>query len=386
MTHLKNTARLFRFSVLILVLCCRMPAQAQEKPPAGPWRFAVSGDSRNCGDVVVPAIAASVLRHDVAFYWHLGDFRLMSGIDEDMAERYGPGLTLDDYHREAWGDFIAHQVAAFGLLPVYLTMGNHELYGGKTPADYVKEFAYWLDQPELRRQRAADNPPADSLTYYHWQERHVDFISLDNASDAGFSPAQLKWLEGVLAKDRENADILTVVVGMHHPLPNSLACAHSMNGDINTPADIAAQSVGSGRQAYRDLLAWHKKTRKRVYVLESHSHFFMERIFETPYWQNTAMPDRGVLPGWIIGTAGAKRYPLPDGLPKDIRAEDYVAGYLLGTVNPDGEISFEFREVTQEDVPDAVRNAYKDDFIKACFLENKASPKPPPLPPSCTEP
>ena len=39
---------------------------AQGAPPAqandGVWRFAVSGDSRNCGDVVMPAIAAGVRR------------------------------------------------------------------------------------------------------------------------------------------------------------------------------------------------------------------------------------------------------------------------------------------------------------------------------------
>ena len=42
------------------------------------WTFAVSGNSRNCGDFVVPAIAAKVKAEKDAFYWHLGDFRLMS--------------------------------------------------------------------------------------------------------------------------------------------------------------------------------------------------------------------------------------------------------------------------------------------------------------------
>jgi hypothetical protein len=39
------------------------------------WKFAVSGDSRNCGDIVMPAIAAGVLKSGAEFYWHLGDFR-----------------------------------------------------------------------------------------------------------------------------------------------------------------------------------------------------------------------------------------------------------------------------------------------------------------------
>src|SRR5712691_7380747 len=104
-------------TILLTTFILRTAFAADSNTSPGPWRFAVSGDSRNCGDVVMPAIAASVLRHDVLFYWHLGDFRLMSGIDEDMAARYGSKLSLEDYHRDAWGDFISHQVAAFGLVP-----------------------------------------------------------------------------------------------------------------------------------------------------------------------------------------------------------------------------------------------------------------------------
>jgi hypothetical protein len=51
-------------------------AQAQQ-----PWTFAVSGDSRNCGDVVMPAIAAGVHQDQAAFYWHLGDFRAIYDFD-----------------------------------------------------------------------------------------------------------------------------------------------------------------------------------------------------------------------------------------------------------------------------------------------------------------
>jgi len=54
-------------------------AGAQSAPASGSaWTFAVSGDSRNCGDFVVPAIAAKVKAENDAFYWHLGDFRWIS--------------------------------------------------------------------------------------------------------------------------------------------------------------------------------------------------------------------------------------------------------------------------------------------------------------------
>jgi hypothetical protein len=39
------------------------------------FRFAVSGDSRNCGDIAMPAIAAGVRKDGAQFYWHLGDYR-----------------------------------------------------------------------------------------------------------------------------------------------------------------------------------------------------------------------------------------------------------------------------------------------------------------------
>ena len=47
-----------------------MPGAAQSQPSTsapGAWQFAVSGDSRNCGDVVMPAIAADALSHQVSF-------------------------------------------------------------------------------------------------------------------------------------------------------------------------------------------------------------------------------------------------------------------------------------------------------------------------------
>ena len=58
------------------------------------WTFAVSGDSRNCGDFVMPAIAAKVKAENDAFYWHLGDFRWMSSEDEDMKAMDTPGVPM----------------------------------------------------------------------------------------------------------------------------------------------------------------------------------------------------------------------------------------------------------------------------------------------------
>src|ERR1700730_13197076 len=90
---------------------------------AAPWKFAVSGDSRNCGDIVMPAIASGVLATRAEFYWHLGDFRAIYTFDEDMVPpaKLSLGtkaLNIIDYENGAWPDFIAHQVAPFGQLPI----------------------------------------------------------------------------------------------------------------------------------------------------------------------------------------------------------------------------------------------------------------------------
>lgn len=77
------------------------------------WSFAVAGDSRNCGDIIMPAIAADAMQHNVAFYWHLGDLRAIGAPDQDfVAERRNQGTTtnLAEYEKDAWSDFIANQV------------------------------------------------------------------------------------------------------------------------------------------------------------------------------------------------------------------------------------------------------------------------------------
>src|ERR1700689_2192821 len=105
-----------RISILLVICSCSMPAQNQaaQNEAGRPWKFAVSGDSRNCGDIVMPVIAAGVHKSGAVFYWHLGDFRAIYRLDEDMSPPVDLGLhnqpleTLA-YLKEAWPDFISHQ-------------------------------------------------------------------------------------------------------------------------------------------------------------------------------------------------------------------------------------------------------------------------------------
>jgi hypothetical protein len=354
-------------SLSIVFILAATLAVGQETNNSRPWRFAVSGDSRNCGDVVMPAIAASALAQNPSFYWHLGDFRKMSDFDEDIeheAEHSSSPLTIDDYELRAWDDFIQHQLAPFGSVPVFLAIGNHELVFPHTREMYVQQFADWLDTPVIREQRLKDDPKDHLLmTYYHWGQNGVDFITMDNGSLDQFDSGQLKWFERTLNQDVADPQVRTIVVGMHRALPDSISAGHSMNE--------SAQGTESGRRVYKDLLDVRDRSHKRVYVLASHSHYYMADIFETAYWKNNG----GVLPGWIVGTAGAQRYALPPDWRNAKMAETNVYGYLMGTVQPEGEIQFEFHPIRENDVPPAITNRYRAGFVDWCFDQNSIAPR-----------
>jgi hypothetical protein len=335
---------------------------ASEPARKGGWSFAVSGDSRNCGDVVMPAIAAGVKRSGASFYWHLGDLRAIYTFDEDILhqpEHIAKPLSISGYELSAWDDFIQSQIMPFGDVQFFLGIGNHETILPMTRERFIIQFGDWLDSPVLQRQRLADNPKDHMLkSYYHWIEGGADFIYLDNATEDQFDSAQVQWFEKVLQAASANPRIETVVVGMHEALPESISANHSMNQ--------SAAGVESGRRVYADLLKAQDEARKRVYILSSHSHYLMDGIFNTDYWRAHG----GVLPGWIVGTAGAVRYKLPDDHSGARMAQANVYGFLLGTVKPDGEINFRFQQVNEADVPANVVERYKPDFVHWCFDQN----------------
>jgi hypothetical protein len=71
-----------------------------------------------------------------------------------------------------------------------------------------------------------------------------------------------------------------------------------------------------------------------------------------------------------VGTAGAVRYALPPGSSDARIAVTNVYGALLGTVQPDGEINFEFQKLEEKDVPEPVVTRYGREFVHWCFAEN----------------
>jgi len=349
---------------ILLMVCTAAPLYARQKQNSrGSWKFAVSGDSRNCGDIVMPGIAQGVRRDGAVFYWHLGDYRAMSTFDEDYL-RIHPNTTIDDYLADAWPDFIEHQMNPFGDFPVFLGIGNHELVTPKNRPLYIAQFADWLDKPAIRQQRLADNPNDHLVkTYYHWVERGVDFITMDNASANMFDANQMTWFQSVLARDAKDPSIRTVVLGMHASLPDGLSAGHSMND--------SPQEASSGRIVYAQLVAFRNGARKNVYVLASHSHFVLNNIYET-----ACRPKDAVLTGWIMGSAGAVWYLLPlDHAPSTV-AMTHVYGYLLGTVARDGTITFQFRQVEQPEVPASVVKEFTQQQVDWCFTSNTSTYQP----------
>src|SRR2546428_1414986 len=340
---------------IFLLLCFATSVSAQT------WRFAVAGDSRNCGDVVMPAIAAGAKADHAAFYWHLGDFRALYKLDEDMVHEAKTPFTILSYQAAAWPDFIRNQLQPFAPIPIFLGIGNHEMVQ-HTRGDYVMQFGDWLTRPEIVRQRLADDANDHVVRpYYHWIQGGVDLITMDNASQDMFDFAQVAWVRRILARDAADPQVKTVVVGMHAALPHSLGCDHSMNE--------SAQGEYSGSRVYQELLHFRETSNKKVYVLASHSHFLVRDAYDSAYWRAHG----GVLPGIIIGTAGAIRYRLPDttqAFPPE-RAQTDVYGYLIGTVDPDGTITFDFHEISRSAIPADVVARYGADGVDWCFNENK---------------
>jgi hypothetical protein len=366
------------------------PTQGKFVPlEKGTWRFIVSGDSRNCGDVVVPTIAAhSAAYYQPSFYWHLGDLRAIYKIDEDMAaeaQQKGQYLSCKSYLERAWPDFIEHQIATFGTTRFYLGIGNHELIEPRTRAEFSLQFEDWLATPRRQMvreegkliamdpskpcQEVAKKKYVSALPYYHWIQGTIDFIYLDNSSGSfsykslagNYSQDQVVWFDCILGRAEKNTDISTVVVGMHEALPDSSAKEHAMCDTSIADKKDLQESCDTGSHVYKALVELQKK--KHVYVLSSHSHFYLKGIFDA-----AASPER--LPGWIIGTAGAVRYDLPKNVKPGPSAQQDVYGYLLATVKQDGQIDFDFKEVKESDVPSEVRQRYPSSFPNWCFAHN----------------
>ncbi|MGA7410563.1 MAG: hypothetical protein WBW33_08755 [Bryobacteraceae bacterium] len=349
---------------LLSQLLFAQPAKPAAAGPPATWSFVLDGDSRNCGDLIMPVIAKRAIKKAARFYWHLGDLRAMFEVDEDYAglHRKDPGaLTLENYQKAAWDDFKANQIKPFGTIPFFLGIGNHELIG-RTKAQFVEAFREQLNMELIRKQREADDPNDHTVrTYYHWVTDGIDFINLDNADNV-FDDAELAWATKLIASDQANPQIRALVVGMHEALPDSYSLDHSMNQ--------GADKGMSGRIVYKDLLALRAQTGKAVYVVASHSHYFLSDIYNTGKWQGNG----GVLPGWIVGTAGAQFYSVPPGVKDFAKYAQGQYGYVVVTVNSSrasrDPVELKFVQIKESELGPEIVNKFGADVVRFCFSEN----------------
>ena len=376
-------------SILVITVCAITWLDVAPGPPqsassissssssstSGNWYFAVSGDSRDCGDLIMPKIAQTIADNNqnapVEFYWHLGDLRAIYRVDCDMGKMKdasfqcvkgdpSPNQTeamKNKYLSEAWPDFINSQIKPFEKVgvPFYVGIGNHELIAPKTRDQFRQQFKQWLTKQTIQEQRAADRnrgiASKDGDTYFHFIWKDVDIIYLDNANiyddknpakqDPGFSEDELKWLDLVLKRDEGDPQVKGVIVGMHAALPESVSRSHAM--------DRNCASFCNGKRAY-DRLALTQSRGKKVYIMASHSHYFEDYIYDTPEQKGHG------LRGWIVGTAGAEQYR------SEIRY-----GYLLVEVSSDGTIHASFQRVYSDSSPVVGPPA----LTQYCFQENQ---------------
>ena len=79
----------------------------------------------------MPGIAEGVRADKAQFYWHLGDYRANYDFDQDLLagpEYRSQHLSIADYQRIEWQDFISRQIDLFRDKPECLGMDRS---GGK---------------------------------------------------------------------------------------------------------------------------------------------------------------------------------------------------------------------------------------------------------------
>ncbi len=353
-------------AVLVALLAQGAAAAAPAEPRAARWSFTVAGSSSDCGDLVMPAIAAAARRTQARFHWHLGESRNGTTPDRDflMERRYQTTATAPnrgDYQHLAIGDAIEHQFLPFGDLPLYIGLGGRDDLRPMSRLEYRVALRERLDRPELAAQRATDGDEAVAATqlaptYFHWRYGGVDFINLDNATNYSFDAVQLKWFDAVLARAIADPSVRTLVVGMYASLPHGVAAARSM---CASPAGLR-----SGAHVYAALVA-ARAAGKEVHVLSAHAHSYLAQVYDTDYWR---APGHGgvVLPGYNVGTAGAQREALPADTPLDDSSIAGSYGYLRGTVDAAGHVEFRFEPLSAGDLARARGRDFMDAVGEFC--------------------
>jgi hypothetical protein len=171
--------------------------------------FAVLGDSRPAATGSASpspgarAVADVLQSLDVAFALHTGDMLGRGGVCTGASS--------------AWNQYVGAYLNLYrqtlGRVPLYPTLGNHDLSGGSCGYQAYRDvFAL------------PDNAPQGQECYYSFDWASAHFIALDTNADISCGSAQYAWLE----HDLQSTQQAWKFVFFHHP-------AYSSGEHGNTP-------------------------------------------------------------------------------------------------------------------------------------------------------
>lgn len=282
---------LFAAVTLLALACCTKKSSAQTPTIEvrldlkAPFRFVAYGDSRfhdpKDTDAANPAIRVAlvdaVAKANPAFICFTGDL-VYNGNDKD-------DWKVWDSETSPWRD---------KNIPVYPTIGNHELHGDETIAlgNYFQRF------PDLKNSR-----------YYSVRAANTLILVLDSSLDEVTGP-QGQWLADKL--DHVPADVDFVFLMFHHPPYSSSSALNVHSGGHSArPQERALAKVLEVRQAHAPF---------RIVVFSGHVH-------------NYERHEHGGVTYFVSGGGGAHAYPI-DRAPDDpFKSKEINYHYLMVEVD-----------------------------------------------------
>jgi len=112
------------FVIAGAALSCWREAGSRSKPAGGTWRFVVSGDSRNCGDVVMPGLRERrrKIRPVLLAFGRICGPSTLSTKTSNTAEYRETAIDCG-LRKHCVADFIDSQIAPFGSIPFFVALG-----------------------------------------------------------------------------------------------------------------------------------------------------------------------------------------------------------------------------------------------------------------------
>jgi len=230
--------------------------------------FAALGDSRPSGESSPPSqaaldVAAEMEQHSIDLALHTGDIVFEGGICS------GNDSAWNQYIR-AYFDLYRQSM---GHVPLYPSVGNHELYGGSCGYQGYTDV-YYL--PE-------NAPSGDEEEYYSFDWGNTHFVALDTNQNYSAGSTQYNWLVNDLQRSTQPWKF----VFFHHP-PYSSG-PHGSTNEVQTHLVPIFETYGVS------------------VVFSGHDHHY-ERT--CPILNNTCTtPQDGGVVYYVTGGGGAPLYP-----------------------------------------------------------------------------